>query len=78
MRCWCRDPKAPRPLRQFTPVVDTVGPSPYDRIQNLLTEVLAPGFCHYWKSGFFRSISDEAIEGLVDFFAVDVPRHSRR
>jgi FAD/FMN-containing dehydrogenase len=41
-----------RPLRQFgPPVVDTIGPSPYARIQNLLTEILAPGFCHYWKSG---------------------------
>ena len=63
-----------RPLRQFgPPVVDTIGPSPYARIQNLLTEVLAPGFCHYWKSGFFRSFSDDAIERLVDFFAADVP-----
>jgi FAD/FMN-containing dehydrogenase len=63
-----------RPLRQFgAPVVDTIGPSPYARIQNLLTEVLARGFCHYWKSGFFRSFSDDAIERLVDFFAADVP-----
>ena len=63
-----------RPLRQFGPAaVDTIGPSPYARIQNLLTEVLAPGFCHYWKSGFFRSFSDDAIERLVDFFAADVP-----
>jgi hypothetical protein len=63
-----------RPLRQFgPPVVDTIGPSPYARIQNLLTEILAPGFCHYWKSGFFRSFSDDAIERLVDFFAANVP-----
>ncbi len=63
-----------RPLRRFgPPVVDTIGPSPYARIQNLLTEVLAPGSCHYWKSGFFRSFSDDAIERLVDFFAADVP-----
>ena len=54
-------------------MVDTIEPSPYARIQNLLTEVLAPGFCHYWKSGFFRSFSDDAIERLVDFFAADVP-----
>ena len=63
-----------RPLRRFgSPVVDTICPSPYARIQNLLTEVLAPGFYHYWKSGFFRSFSDAAIERLVDFFAADVP-----
>ena len=63
-----------RPLRQFgPPAVDTIAPSPYARIQNLLTEILAPGFCHYWKSGFLRSFSDDAIETLVDFFAADVP-----
>lgn len=63
-----------RPLRQFgPPIADTIAPSPYARIQNLLTEVLAPGFLHYWKSGFFRSFSDDAIEKLVDFFAAAVP-----
>jgi hypothetical protein len=35
--------------------------------------VLTPGFLHYWKSGFFRSFSDDAIEKLVDFFAAAVP-----
>jgi FAD/FMN-containing dehydrogenase len=63
-----------RPLRQFGPqITDTVAPSPYARIQNLLTKVLTPGFFHYWKSGFFRSFSDDAIEKLVDFFAAAVP-----
>jgi hypothetical protein len=63
-----------RPLQQFgPPAVDTIAPSPYARIQNLLTEILAPGLCHYWKSGFFRSFSDDAIETLVDFFAADIP-----
>jgi hypothetical protein len=52
-----------RPLRQFgPPVVDTVGPSPYARIQNLLTEVLAPGFCHYWKSA---AVAIEHLGGAI-------------
>jgi FAD/FMN-containing dehydrogenase len=76
--CYCGSiesgEKVLRPLRQFgPPIADTVAPSPYARIQNLLTEVLTPGFLHYWKSGFFRSFSDDAIEKLVDFFAAAVP-----
>lgn len=66
--------KVLRPLRQLSArVADTIAPVPYARVQNLLTEVLTPGFFHYWKSGFFRSFSDEAIDGLVDFFAAAIP-----
>jgi FAD/FMN-containing dehydrogenase len=76
--CYCgpieTGEKVLQPLRQFgSPIADTIAPSPYARLQNLLTEVLAPGFQHYWKSGFFRSFSDEAIENLVEFFAAAVP-----
>ncbi|MGH7265355.1 MAG: FAD-binding oxidoreductase [Candidatus Rokuibacteriota bacterium] len=76
--CYCgsteRGEKVLRPLREFgPPIADTVAPSRYARIQNLLTEVLTPGFLHFWKSGFFRSFSDDAIEKLVDFFAAAVP-----
>lgn len=58
--CYCGSiesgEKVLRPLRQFgPPIADTVAPSPFARIQNLLTEVLTPGFLHYWKSGFVRS-----------------------
>jgi hypothetical protein len=63
-----------RPLRSFgAPMVDTVAPVPYATLQNLLTEILQPGFLQYWKAGFIRAFSDEAIEALVDFFAGDVP-----
>ncbi len=76
--CYCGSietgEKVLRPLRHFgLPIADTVAPSPYARIQNLLTEVLTPGFLHHWKSGFFRSFSDDAIEKLVDFFDAAVP-----
>ena len=76
--CYCGSietgEKVLRPLRQFgPPLADTIAPSPYSRLQNLLTEVFAPGFLHYWKSGFLRSFSDDAIEKLVDFFTAAVP-----
>ncbi len=63
-----------RPLRSCaSPLVDTVAPVPYATIQNLLTEVFQPGLLHYWKAGFVRTFSDDAIEALVDFFAGAVP-----
>jgi FAD/FMN-containing dehydrogenase len=64
-----------RPIREFgPPMVDTLAPVPYATVQNLLTEVLAPGFHHYWKSAFLRDFSDRAIDTLVDFFGAAVPR----
>lgn len=76
--CYCgsiaEGEKVLRPLRGFgAPVLDTVAPVPYTTVQNLLTEAFPPGMLHYWKSGFFRELSDEAIDGLVDFFASAVP-----
>jgi FAD/FMN-containing dehydrogenase len=76
--CYCGDPEEGRkvlePLRACaTPMADTVAPVPYTTVQNLLTEVFQPGFRHYWKSGFVRTFSDEAIDAIVDFFAHEVP-----
>jgi FAD/FMN-containing dehydrogenase len=63
-----------RPLRSCgSPTVDTVAPVPYRTVQNLLTEVFQPGLLHYWKSGFLRTFSDDAIEAIGDFFAGAVP-----
>lgn len=63
-----------RPLRACgSPMADTVAPVPYATVQNLLTAVFQPGFRHYWKAGFVRTLSDDAIEALVDFFAGAVP-----
>ena len=76
--CYCGNPeegeKVLRPLRTCaTPMADTVAPVPYATVQNLLTEVFQPGFRHYWKSGFIRTFSDEAIDATVEFFTKDVP-----
>lgn len=63
-----------RPLRSCgSPILDTVAPVPYTTVQNLLTEVFQPGLLHYWKSGFVRALSDDAIEAIVDFFTAALP-----
>lgn len=76
--CYCGAPeegeKVLRPLRSCGfPIVDTIAPVPYATVQNLLTAVFQPGRHHYWKSGFIRAFSDDAIEAVVDFFAGAVP-----
>lgn len=63
-----------RPLRSCgSPIADTVAPVPYATVQNLLTEVFQPGLLHYWKAGFIRAFSHDAIEAIVDFFSAAVP-----
>jgi FAD/FMN-containing dehydrogenase len=76
--CYCgaleEGVKALQPLRSCgSPIVDTVAPVSYATVQNLLTEVFQPGLLHYWKAGFVRAFSDDAIEAIVDFFAGAVP-----
>ncbi|MDI5983777.1 FAD-binding oxidoreductase [Halomonas sp. M4R5S39] len=63
-----------RPMRAFgAPLLDSVAPVPYARVQNLLTEVFQPGRLHYWKAGFMRAFGDDAIEALLEFFVADTP-----
>lgn len=38
-----------------------------------LSAPVKPGLLHYWKAGFIREFSDDAIEAIVDFFAGAVP-----
>lgn len=76
--CYCGPPeegeKILQPLRACgKPMVDSVAPVPYASVQNLLTPVFQPGFQHYWKSGFVRTLNDDAIEAIVDFFSGNVP-----
>ncbi|MDN3522591.1 FAD-binding oxidoreductase [Halomonas ramblicola] len=63
-----------RPMRAFgAPLLDSVAPVPYARVQNLLTEVFQPGRLHYWKAGFMRAFGDDAIDALLEFFVADTP-----
>lgn len=77
--CYCgaidEGEKVLRPLRACCPsmVVDTVAAVSYKTVQNILTDVFQPGSLHYWKAGFVRDFSDDAIEAIVDFFASAVP-----
>jgi FAD/FMN-containing dehydrogenase len=76
--CYCgaieEGEKALRPMRSYgSPLMDSVAPAPYATVQNLLTAIFQPGRLHYWKSGFVHSLSDEAIESLVGFFAANLP-----
>lgn len=76
--CYCgaleEGEKVLRPLRSCgAPIADTVAPVPYATVQNLLTPVFQPGLLHYWKSGFVRALSDDAIDAIVDFFTGAVP-----
>jgi FAD/FMN-containing dehydrogenase len=60
-----------RPLREFgPPLVDVVSPMPYVQQQQLLDEGFPFGLQNYWKSEFLKSLSDEAIDVLVERFSV--------
>lgn len=73
--CWCGalDAGEPivRPLAKLgQPIMNTVAPVPYKTIQTLLESMgYVPGLLQYWKSSFFRDLSDPAIDAIVDSFA---------
>jgi FAD/FMN-containing dehydrogenase len=59
--------QAVEPLRRFgPPVADTIAPISYVAMQQILTEVFPPGRLNYWKTGLTGSISDHAIEEIVE------------
>lgn len=70
--CWCgsmeEGERVLRPLRAFgPPALDTIAPVPYKTIQTLLESLgYVPGQMHYWKSNFFKDLTDEAIDTIVD------------
>jgi FAD/FMN-containing dehydrogenase len=72
--CHCGDPASAasdvRAVRGFgTPIVDLVQPMPYPAVNTLLDDLLGQqGTLNYWKSGFLRELSDDAIDVLVDSF----------
>lgn len=65
--------EASRPLRSLaTPVADAVQPMPYVALQSMFDGAFPPGRRHYWKSGFLKDLSDEAI-AVMDRFAAERP-----
>jgi FAD/FMN-containing dehydrogenase len=61
--------KALAPIRAFgPPLADTVSVVPYVQHQSMFDDAYPRGQFHYWKSGFMKSLSDEAIGALVEQF----------
>jgi hypothetical protein len=51
-----------------SPVADAVGPMPYQAVQTMFDAAFPAGRRNYWKSGFLRSIDDDAVAILADWF----------
>jgi FAD/FMN-containing dehydrogenase len=62
--------KALAPLRSFgPPLADMIEVRDYVEMQRLTDEAWPPGRLYYWKSSLVRSLSEEAIEVLLDYAA---------
>jgi hypothetical protein len=60
--------KVAAPLRQFgKPVADVIAPHPFTAWQTILDPLLTPGLRNYWKSHYFKEVSDGLIEVLVEY-----------
>jgi len=62
--------KAMKPVKAFgPPVMDAVGPIPYNTLNSMLDAGYPTGALNYWKSSFLSELSDAAIDTLVACFA---------
>ena len=56
-----------KPIKVFDqPVVDTLGPIPYEQLNASLDASFPRGARNYWKSHFCEQLTDEAIETIID------------
>jgi FAD/FMN-containing dehydrogenase len=61
--------EAVAPIRAFgPPIMDMVGPMPYDQLNSMLDGGFPRGALNYWKSNFLAALPDEAIDTMVDAF----------
>ena len=72
--CYCgpieKGERLLRPLRELgTPLVGGLGPIPYTAMQQVGDGFFPPGVQDYWKASFLPSLSDEAIDVIVDYCA---------
>ena len=59
--------KAAAPVATFgTPIGTALGPTPYAGFQQAFDPLLAPGSRNYWKSNNFASLSDAAIDLMIE------------
>ena len=59
-----------QPFKSFgPPIMDAIGPSPYIALNGMLDAGFPKGALNYWKSSFLSTLSDDAIDTLIDAFA---------
>jgi len=62
--------RALQPLREFgPPAADTYQPMPYSAAQTMADFLWPKGLYSYWKSSFLKSLSDGAIDTIIDFYS---------
>ena len=60
---------AVQPAKAFgNPLMDVVAPMPYSDMNTMLDAGSPRGALNYWKSGFLRELSDDAIDTMIDEF----------
>jgi FAD/FMN-containing dehydrogenase len=52
-----------------SPVMDVIGPMPYSTVNTLFDAGFPKGALNYWKSSFLTSLTDGAIDTMIDHFA---------
>ena len=58
-------------LRTFgPPLLDSIAPMPYAKVQSMFDSLYPPGIFNYWKSSFLTGLSDECIETIIRHFAL--------
>ena len=58
------------PIRSFgPPVADTIAQVSFTQMQTLFDATYPAGQLHYWKAGFMKSLTGEAMDTLIDHFA---------
>jgi FAD/FMN-containing dehydrogenase len=59
-----------KPLLEFgSPVLNMIGPMPYEAVCQMLDDAYPRGALNYWKSAFLSELSDGAIDTMVERFA---------
>ena len=62
--------KAVQPIKAFgTPVMDVIAAQPYTLMNSMLDAGYPRGALNYWKSSFLSTLSDDAIQAMIDGFA---------
>jgi FAD/FMN-containing dehydrogenase len=58
------------PLRRFgPPAADVIQPMPYSAAQTMADFLWPSGSLNYWRSGFLKALSDEAIDTILTYCA---------